>query len=109
MTTLGVSDPQTVQQRDAIEFPHPGMAQAGPRAGSKTITVILWSGLALQIGSLVYYAWYLCTDGYLPAPFIFNKLDTFMDLYNPLWWSGEEGKYGEWRSIYPPLNYVILE
>ena len=42
---------------------------------SRTISVVLGCGLALQIGSVVYYAWYVHANGYLPAPFIYNKLE----------------------------------
>ncbi len=46
--------------------------------------------------------------GYLPPPFFHDKEDTFMDFYNVLYWSGQEGIYSVWESIYPPLNFLFL-
>jgi hypothetical protein len=111
MTNIGAVDSQTVRRRGAIatEFQRPQHSRTPSNTQSRTISLLLWCSLALQIGSVAYYAWYVYANGYLPAPFIYNKLDTFMDLYNPLWWSGEEGKYGEWRTVYPPLNFVFLD
>lgn len=48
-------------------------------------------------------------NGFLPYPFVFDKNDTFMDFYNPLWWSMNGGFYSVWNSVYPPLNYFILK
>jgi hypothetical protein len=31
-----------------------------------------------------------------------------MDFFNPLFWSTEPGKYDVWKSVYPPLNFLIL-
>jgi hypothetical protein len=44
----------------------------------------------------------------LPEPFVHDKANTFMDFYNPLYWTGDEGVYSVWKSVYPPLNFIIL-
>lgn len=31
-----------------------------------------------------------------------------MDLFNVLYWSYDDGRYTDWGSVYPPLNFVIL-
>ena len=47
-------------------------------------------------------------NGYLPSPFLFDKSDTFMDLFNPMYWAFDAGRYTEWGSVYPPLNFILL-
>jgi len=46
--------------------------------------------------------------GYLPDPFLHSKLDSFTDWYNPAYWAHNPGAYDVWRSIYPPLCFVVL-
>ncbi len=47
-------------------------------------------------------------QGYLPSPFFINKSDTLMDLFNPMSWVDDDDRYTLWRSVYPPLNFLIL-
>ena len=53
----------------------------------------------------------LCTifisKGYLPAPFVFDVGDTFMDWFNTAYWAHRPGGYEVWNSIYAPLSFVI--
>lgn len=58
--------------------------------------------------AIVYDVIYFSKYGYLPAPFYYDKSDTFMDLYNPLYWVYDDGRYTEWKSVYPPLNFLFL-
>ena len=58
---------------------------------------------------IFYYAYQFMEDGFLPYPFVYDKNDTFMDFYNPLWWSMNGEFYSDWHSIYPPLNFFILK
>lgn len=44
---------------------------------------------------------------YLPSPFFYVKSDTFMDLFHLIYWSGDDGRYTEWFSVYPPLVFMI--
>lgn len=32
-----------------------------------------------------------------------------MDLYNTLWWAGDDRRYIGWGSIYPPINFLFLD
>ena len=32
-----------------------------------------------------------------------------MDLFNVLYWAYNDGRYTEWGSVYPPLNFIILK
>lgn len=75
----------------------------------KILCRILAAAFILQLISIGYYLYYIHFFGYLPAPFVADKSDTFMDLYNTLWWSAHDGRYTEWRSIYPPLNFTVLD
>lgn len=45
--------------------------------------------------------------GYLPAPFVFDVGDTFMDWFNTAYWAHNPGAYSVWQSIYFPLSFVI--
>ena len=65
--------------------------------------------LGLNILAFIYYFWFLVNQGYLPSPFFYDTSDTFMDLFNPLVQLSREGIYNEYKSIYPPLNFLILK
>src|SRR3954447_23190697 len=45
--------------------------------------------------------------GYLPAPFVFDVGDTFMDWLHTAYWAHNIGAYSVWQSIYFPLSFVI--
>ena len=62
----------------------------------------------INLAGLIYFHHYYINNGYLPSPFLYNKADTFMDFYNTLYWSNNDGRYTEWKSVYPPLNFIIL-
>jgi len=73
------------------------------------VTWVLALALLVQFCAVGYYATYLQHYGYLPSPFVYDKSDTFMDLYNTLWWAENDGRYSVWGSVYPPLNFLILK
>jgi len=62
----------------------------------------------LALLNLAYIVIFFLNKEYLPAPFFYNKWDTFMDFYNPLFWANQDGIYTDWKSIYPPLNFLLL-
>lgn len=62
--------------------------------------VVLLAGLALLIRNFI-------VIGYLPAPFVFDIGDTFMDWFNTAYWAHNPGAYSVWRTIYMPLSFVI--
>lgn len=63
--------------------------------------------LIIQFMYLCYIGWFYKSNGYLPSPFLYDKFDTFMDFFSPMYWIGKK-LYTEWRSVYPPLNFDIL-
>jgi hypothetical protein len=64
--------------------------------------------LLLNIAGFFYYIYFLTENGYLPSPFLYDKSDTFMDLFNVLYWTYDDGRYTEWGSVYPPINFIFL-
>lgn len=46
--------------------------------------------------------------GYPPQPFSYDPSDSFMDLYNPAYWSHRADAYTRWRAVYPPLSFLML-
>ncbi len=58
--------------------------------------------------ALIYDFWYLFTYRYFPQPFFYDMGDTWMDWFNPAYWSHVSGTYDSYLTIYPPLTYVIL-
>jgi hypothetical protein len=69
---------------------------------------ILFALLLLQLVGLCYFASYYRDWAYLPSPFLSDKGDTFMDLFNPMFFADVPGRYTEWKSVYPPLIFVVL-
>ena len=53
-------------------------------------------------------SFYVAT-GYLPAPFIHDRYDTYMDWYNTVYWAHNPGAYDEWLSVYPPFSFEFLK
>lgn len=64
--------------------------------------------LLFNVAGFLYYIHFSVMNGYLPSPFLYDKSDTFMDLFNPLHWAYDDGRYTEWGSVYPPLSFFIL-
>ena len=65
--------------------------------------------LLINIAGFCYFFYYLNVNGYLPSPFMADKSDTFMDLFNPMYWAYDDNRYSIWRSVYPPLNFFLLK
>lgn len=75
----------------------------------RSLRLALIAGIAfLNLAGLFHYAYHLLNLGYLPSPFIYDKSDTFMDLFNTMYWAYDDGRYTEWRSVYPPVAFLIL-
>lgn len=64
---------------------------------------------AIQIAGALFYWRSFLKNGYLPTPFIYDKADTFMDFFHPLFWADDDGRYTVWSSVYPPLNFLFLK
>jgi hypothetical protein len=63
---------------------------------------------AIVVGGLVYCAWFLLVNGYLPQPFFYEPFDTYADWFNTAYWARDKGTYDVWKTIYPPLSFVFL-
>ena len=63
--------------------------------------------MVLVIAGFVRLANIFFYQGYLPAPFVFDIGDTFMDWFNTAYWAHNPGAYSVWRTIYLPLSFVI--
>jgi len=64
--------------------------------------------LLINIAGFFYYIYFLMENRYLPSPFVYDKSDTFMDLFNVLSRAYDDGRYTDWGSVYPPLSFCIL-
>lgn len=62
-------------------------------------------GVLLLIGRAM---WWLYAYGHLPQPFFYEPSDTFMDWFNTAYWAHEGSAYDVWRTIYPPISFVVL-
>ena len=80
-----------------------------PTLNSERMTRLLVAGCVIQIAACIYYWLSLAENGYLPSPFVYDKADTFMDFFHPMYWADEPGRYTEWGSVYPPLNFLFLK
>jgi hypothetical protein len=69
----------------------------------------LYLVLFFEFINIGYYYYYLSNYGYLPTPFVFDKNDTLMDFYNPLFWVIKDSFYTTINSVYPALNYFFLK
>lgn len=72
------------------------------------ILVYLCFIVLLNIAGLAYYINYFTSNGYLPNPFFYEVSDTFMDLFNTMYWAYDNGRYTDWGSVYPPFSFIIL-
>lgn len=71
--------------------------------------IFLGGILLLSCINFLYIVWFYTVHRYLPPPFVYDKENTFMDFYNTLYWSGQEGIYSVWNSVYPPLSFLFLD
>lgn len=82
------------------------MIRSRQRSGPMAIAIELVAFLGIVVGFID-----LChvfrINGYLPAPFVFDVSDTFMDWFNTAYWSHHPGAYDVWNTIYAPLSFVI--
>lgn len=65
--------------------------------------------LIIELVALSFFVVSLLDKGYLPSPFFYDKSDSYMDLFNPIYWSCAGGAYEKWRTIYPPLPFLLLK
>jgi hypothetical protein len=80
-----------------------------PALNSKRTTRFLLVCCIIQIAGCIYFWLSLAENGYLPSPFVYDKADTFMDLFHTMYWADEPGRYTDWGSVYPPINFLFLK
>ena len=71
----------------------------------------IWAepALAFLVGiGLIYPIYHLFTYYYLPQPFFYEPSDIWMDWFNTAYFARDPGTYDAWRTIYPPLSFVLL-
>lgn len=76
---------------------------------SERTTRLLFACCIIQIAGCIYYWLSFTENGYLPSPFVYDKADTFMDFFHPMYWADEPGRYTDWGTVYPPLNFLFLK
>lgn len=65
---------------------------------------ILLSGSVLYC---VYAIWFYFRFGGFPPPIFYDAADSFGDYFNTLFWSSREGRFDEWKSIYPMFCFLL--
>jgi len=76
---------------------------------SERTTRFLFACCIIQIAGCIYFWSFFSENGYLPSPFVWDKADTFMDFFHTMYWADEPGRYTDWGSVYPPLNFLFLK
>jgi hypothetical protein len=76
---------------------------------SERTTRLLFVCCILQITGCIYYWSSFAENGYLPSPFVYDKADTFMDFFHTMYWADQPGRYTDWGSVYPPINFIFLK
>jgi hypothetical protein len=79
------------------------------RPQSRVQRALEFAGAAAVIAGFGLLVRFFIVKGYLPAPFVFDTSDTFMDWFHSAYWAHNAGAYSVWRTIYPPLSFVITE
>ena len=80
------------------------------RAVVAWLTVKRWLEPALAlliVFGIIKCAVFLYQNSYLPPPFFFEPSDTYADWFNTAFWSRDRGTYDVWKTLYPPLSFVI--
>jgi hypothetical protein len=70
---------------------------------------IEWGAVATIVGALIFAFLFYRTSGYLPLPFFPDPNDVYADGYSTAWWTWNGKMYEEWRTVYPPLSFVLLK
>ena len=68
-----------------------------------------WLFVASLIASLAWACYQFTQIGYLPLPFFPDPNDLYADGYSTSWWAFNGGMYEVWRTVYPPLSFVLTK
>lgn len=63
---------------------------------------------AVILIGIAYTGWFLYENQYLPQPFFYEPTDIYADWFNTAFWARNPGAYDAWRTVYPPLSFVIM-
>lgn len=69
-----------------------------------------WVPLVLLAGEAVYIAYviyFFVQSGRFPPPIFYDAADTFGDYFNTNYWAWHEGRFDEWKSIYPMFCFFL--
>jgi len=61
----------------------------------------------MQVLYIGYVLFHLYHYGYLPAPFFYDFSDSLMDFYHTNYWAFHEGRYEDWKSLYPIFVFIF--
>lgn len=65
--------------------------------------------LSLNFMAIAYFIYFLKKYGFLPAPFVSDHFNTFMDLFYPMQHALLGDGYDIYQSVYAPLIFVFLK
>lgn len=82
-------------------------AQAPVRAPRRWGGVADWLLALVLLGGLIKAAIDFYRAGFLPLPFWPDANDVYADGYSTAWWAFNGGAYETWRTVYPPLSFVL--
>lgn len=68
-----------------------------------------WILAGLTLLSFSNVVFHFVQNGFLAQPFLFIQDDTLMDWFNPAFWAWRPGAYNIWKTVYPPLSFVLLK
>jgi len=68
-----------------------------------------WLLALVLLGGLVKAAIDFNRTGYLPLPFWPDANDVYADGYSTAWWAFNGGAYDTWRTVYPPVSFVLTK
>ncbi len=77
--------------------------------GSHRLTALLATLCLIQVAGVFEYWRFYEANLYLPAPFVYDKTDTFMDFFHLMYWAGNDGRYRIWGAVYPPINFLLMK
>jgi hypothetical protein len=69
---------------------------------------IEWVFAAAVVFLLIRAGFWVYLYGHLPQPFFYEPSDTFMDWFNTAYWAHDPGAFDSWRTVYPPLSFVVM-
>lgn len=79
---------------------------AGDAGGSVRVERLMTVPVAAGLAYSLIYLWLY---GYLPQPYFYEASGTFMDFFAVATFAHQGSAYDAFRTIYPPLSFVVLK